>query len=205
MFLVLKITNQSLQSQSRSLILAGIMFSLFCGALVVTGLSLLSPEKMQAAMFWLMGEFGTPRDKWIYWALPLQTLLCTLILWRANALDALSLGDSRALSLGFSPTKERNFFIITVALLTALSVSICGLVGFIGLVSAHIARLLIKKSSHFNLGLATLLTGALLLVVADSLGRIVGPTEVPAGSLSAILGAPLLIFLLMRSRYAQVE
>jgi iron complex transport system permease protein len=202
--LVLGLAKSRFQTESRTLILFGVMISLFFGAVVVSGLSILSPEKLQEALFWLLGEFGTSRDQWIgILKFPLLLgLFC--FLFKSHALDALALGEIRARALGYSPVFEMRLLIFICTLLTGISVSIVGLVGFIGLVSPHLARRFLKSSNHRHLLIASGLFGASLLTAADSLARLLaGSGEIPAGSIAALLGAPVLIFLLGAKNHAQ--
>jgi iron complex transport system permease protein len=204
--LVFGLAHRKVVHESQSLILFGVMISLFFGALVVAGLSILSPEKLQTALFWLLGEFGTSRDQWIFHLGPALIFCLVILFLKTNALDALALGEARAVALGFSPKAETRILIFICTILTSLSVSIAGLVGFIGLVSPHLARRFLKTSNHRYLLIGSILIGAGLLTVADSLARtLAGTGEVPAGSIAALIGAPVLIFLLMRKNYASAE
>jgi len=205
-FLVLILARRQLELESRSLILFGIMISLFFGALVVTGMSFLSPDKLQGAMFWLLGEFGTTRDQWIYFLGPMMILGAILLIFKARSLDVLALGEARGLSLGFSPQKERVQLIIISTFLTALGVSIAGLIGFIGLVTPHLVRRFLKTSRHKILLLGSGLLGSTLLIVADTVGRTVAKNiEVPAGSIAALFGAPILIYFLVGQSHASTD
>jgi iron complex transport system permease protein len=169
-------------------------------------MSVLSPEKLQSALFWLLGEFGTTRDQWIYILGPLLFTGFFLLLFKSNALDALSLGEARALSLGFSPQRERVELILISTFLTALGVSIAGLIGFIGLVSPHLARRFLKTSGHKLLLLGSALIGGTLLIFADTVGRTAaGNVEIPAGSVAALFGAPVLIYLLVSQSHAPTD
>jgi iron complex transport system permease protein len=204
--LVLGFSSRSFGHQSRSLILFGMMISLFFGAAVVTLLSVLNPEKLQQAMNWLLGEFGTTRDQWSYHLWPMILGLFFLLIAFAKHLDHLSLGSSRSLSLGTSPKLYRGFFIIITTFITAMAVSIAGLIGFIGLVSPHIARFLIRTSRHKTLLMASSAIGSGLLLISDSLGRLINTnSEIPAGSISALIGAPILIYFLLRPGHAQAD
>lgn len=204
--LVLTLAGRQLKSGSKSLILVGVMIALFFGALSVFAISLLPPIKSAAAMSWLIGEFGSPRDEWI---LPLMLLCIPLLLllqWRASNLDALSLGDYKMISLGLRPRREKIFFIVSASLLTSLAISIAGLIGFIGLVSAHIARRCVATSANKVLLPLSGIIGGALLLASDVLGRSLGAqSEIPAGSLSAIIGAPLLIAILLRGSHVRSE
>ena len=203
--LVLSLGLRRMALESRSLILFGVMVSLFFGALVVTGLSILSPVQLQAALFWLLGQFGTSRDLWIYHLASPLFLAILIISFRASALDGLSLGDARAFSLGFSPVRERVVLVLLCTFLTALAVSVSGLVGFIGLVSPHLTRRILKTARHRFLIIGSALVGSALLTLADSFARFIGGSEIPAGSIAALGGAPLLLFLLMERDHASIE
>lgn len=205
-FLVLSLAQTRLGFESRTLILFGVMISLFFGALTVFGLSILSPQKVQAGLFWLLGELGTSRDIWITMIAPLLALGIMILFLKAPALDALILGDARTLSLGYSPKRERTILIVVCTFLTALGVSISGLVGFVGLVCPHVARKLLRTANHRWLLAGSIFLGATLLIGADTLGRTVaGTTEIPAGSIAAMIGAPVLIFLLLRDGHASAD
>jgi iron complex transport system permease protein len=196
--MVLGLGRRKLTFESRSLILFGIMISLFFSAAVVAGLSILSPQKLQTALFWLLGEFGTSRDIWIKYIGPVLIAGLFMLFLKTKALDALSLGEARTLSLGFSPRRERVILILLCTLLTALGVCISGLVGFVGLVSPHLARKFLKTSKHSQLLTSSVLIGATLLTLADSAARSLNfGAEIPAGSISALLGAPVMIVLLL--------
>lgn len=197
--LVVGISHRSIQFESRSIILFGVMISLFFGAVVVTGLSILSPTKLQSVIYWLMGEFGTTRDMWIKTLGPLMILIMAFIFSKSPSLDAMALGEERALSLGVNPKTLRISLVLACTLLTSMAVSIAGLVGFVGLVSPHVARRFLNTSSHRTLIVATAFLGGSLLVFADSLGRaILTQGEIPAGSVAALIGAPTLIYLLSK-------
>src|SRR3990167_5208323 len=119
-------------------------------------------------------------------------------LWRVKGLNALILGDEIAYSLGFSPFKERLILFISVGLMTASSVSLGGIVGFIGLLIPHIVRYFVGSDCRFLLPLSAL-AGGILLCMADTIGRtIMSPTEIPAGIITAIIGAPYFLYLLRR-------
>jgi iron complex transport system permease protein len=195
--IVVLLGGRNLNLGGRTFILYGMMTSLFFGALVVTGMSFLPANKVQVAVFWMMGEFGTTRDSWIYQFGPILIAGWLLLFRQHRALDALTLGDARTLSLGFEPKKHKIVITVLSGIFTALCISIAGLVGFIGLVSPHLARRLLRTSAHRFLMVGTLLIGAVLLTLADTVGKSLGgTTEVPAGSIAALIGAPLLVVVL---------
>ena len=129
-------------------------------------------------------------------------LLGAVIFWpkRLRSLDALLLGEVEARSLGVSVSRLQWQVVIWVALCVALAVSASGVIGFIGLISPHIARLLTGAAHQRVLPLAVVLGGC-LLVAADMLSRvIVAPAELPIGIVTTLLGAPLFIALMIREK-----
>ncbi len=118
----------------------------------------------------------------------------------SNDLDTLSLGDERAFGLGLSPYRLRSLLMLLIALLSGASVSLCGLLSFVGLIVPHALRMLgVHKSAHL-LPLSTLL-GASFVTLCDTLSRtIFAPYEVPVGILMSILGAPFFLFLLFSKK-----
>ncbi|MBK9293814.1 MAG: iron ABC transporter permease [Oligoflexia bacterium] len=204
--LVLWLSHKSIQLQSRSLILVGIMLSLFFGALSVFMVSLLPADKAQSALMWLLGEFGSPRDSWTGLLFLITLPIVVLVFLKEKVLDALSLGEVKALSFGFKPKNEKMILVTLSTVLTSLAITLSGLVGFIGLVAPHIARRFLKTSKHLHILFSSSLIGASLLLGADTLGRIlIEDKEIPAGSLSALIGAPVLIYLLVRRSNVKAE
>ncbi len=115
-------------------------------------------------------------------------------------LNALLLGESEAGHLGFRVEACKRLLLVCTALLVGASVSVVGIVGFIGLVAPHLSRLVLGPDHRFLLPVSTLL-GALLLLVADTLCRTVAaPAEIPVGVATALLGAPFFLWLLRRER-----
>lgn len=203
---VLLLAGKTLKYESRTLILVGLMTSLFLGAVSVFSISILPIEKNQSALSWLMGEFGSPRDNWVATFYLLATAPWVFIFKKSAVLDILSLGDVKSVSLGLNPRREKTALILTATFLTSLAISISGLVGFVGLVSPHLARRFLKTSLHKYVLPGSFLIGGFLLMAADTLGRtLIADKEIPAGSLSAVIGAPILIFLLLERSYAQSE
>ncbi len=204
--LVLIFSMGKLKSESRSLILTGVMLSLLLGAVSIFIVSLLPIEKSQWALSWLMGEFGSPRDEWVIYFSPFCTVALAFTFLNARKLDILALGDIKAMSLGVSAKKEKTIFIFIATLFAAMAISISGLIGFIGLVSPHLARRFLKTSNHQNILAASFLIGGTLLLLADSIGRsIAAQRDIPAGSLAALIGAPILIYMLLEKKNAQSE
>lgn len=177
-------------------ILAGVAVSLMFQSLTAFFLYLGDPQATRSAMGWLMGTAaGTKWHEVPMLALGVA-LIAALALWRSSDLDATLLGDERAQSLGVPVSALRFAIFLATVLLTGLAVAVAGIVGFIGLILPHMARLLTGARHRVLLPLAMSL-GAIVLVLVDLLCRILlAPEELPLGVLLALFAAPPFIFIL---------
>jgi iron complex transport system permease protein len=181
--------------------LAGLMVASLAGALTALAISL-APNAfaMSEIVLWLNGALTDRgwREVWI--AAPLVTLGIA-VLWRAGpALDALTLGDAVARSLGVDPTRLLWLLIVGVALTVGASVAVAGIIGFVGLIVPHLVRPLTDRRPS-SLLLPSALAGALLVLVADSVVRVLPlVTELRLGIALSLLGAPFFLALLLRMR-----
>ena len=157
-------------------------------------------EKLPAITFWLMGSFaksGSYTNVKIMIFVTLLGLIPLLALrWKINAL---SFGEDEAASLGVDVRKIRNVIIFSSTLLTASSVCICGMVGWVGLIMPHISRLLVG-SNYGKMLPVTILSGAIFMLLVDNVSRVIIPGELPIGILTSLIGAPLFIYLLFSGR-----
>lgn len=190
--------QKKLSSKSHALILTGVMLSFFSGALVTLIVSVMDPHQMQQVIYWMMGQVGSPRDSWSYFLFPMLFGVFSFFYLRRPHLDKLLLGFDTAKNLGVRIEREKFYIIILCSVLTALSVSISGLVGFVGLVAPHLSYVLVNSRRHTKSLLVAPLVGACLFLLADILSRMVSQdVDVPAGSFMALFGAPLLIYFLL--------
>jgi iron complex transport system permease protein len=128
-----------------------------------------------------------------------------VVLFLARDLDLLLWGDVAGASLGVPVERTRTVLLITASLMTASGVAVTGVIGFVGLMVPHIARFLVG-ALHRRLLVVAALLGGLLLLWADVLARTVwAPTELPLGAITAIVGAPFLVYLCTRSRGGPVQ
>ncbi len=183
------------------LLLAGVAVAALAGA----GIGLLnyiaSDTALRDLSLWQMGAISGAN--WHYAILTLVTvvLLYGLLRRDAKALDALLLGESEARHLGIDTQKLKRRLVVLCALGVGVAVAATGIIGFIGLVVPHLVRM-ISGASHQKLLLQSALAGALLLALADILARtLLAPAEMPVGLVTALLGAPFFIFLLLKQRH----
>lgn len=172
------------------------------GSVLAAGLALamyLSGDDLRRIVAWLLGSFAQASWPQVAIGLPVVLVGALLILARARSLDALLLGDDAAGHLGLDVARERRILLALAAMVTAAAVSIAGLIGFVGLVVPHVVRLVGGPSARSVLPLSALV-GAAFLVGADLVARI--PGELPVGIVTALVGVPVFVTLLHRSRGA---
>ena len=186
---------------SSAIILAGIAGSQLFIALtsfIVTKAA--NAEQARGIMFWLLGNLSGVRWPDVTLALPACLIGLAICLWHARALDAFTFGTESAASLGIPVRRVYAVLIGVSAMMTAVMVSIVGSVGFIGLVIPHAARMLVGVR-HGRLLPAAALIGAIFMIVADILSRIIIPGQVlPIGVITALFGAPAFALLLGQRR-----
>ncbi len=158
------------------------------------------PETELAAItYWTMGNFSYVTLEELFVVFP-AVLICLVVLflisWR---IDILSLGEDEAKTLGINITFTRNITIICSTILTATSVSLCGTIGWIGLVIPHFARMT-TGANHTKLLPVSALIGGLFMLFIDTLTRTIGPEEMPVSILTGIIGAPFYLILLMKNQ-----
>jgi iron complex transport system permease protein len=180
------------------LLLAGVGLSFLFSALLMLIMSISTDEGLRRAMLWIFGDLSMSEWSRIPYGLAFVVIGIVLSAARAKALNALILGDEFAHSLGFAPRRERFILFVSVGLLTAASVSLGGMIGFIGLLMPHIMRFFIGSDSRVLIP-ASAVGGGALLCIADLISRsVLPPMELPAGVITAIIGAPYFLYLLRR-------
>jgi iron complex transport system permease protein len=179
------------------LLLTGVIVAAGCGAVVALMLSIAPEQQLRGMLFWLMGDVGQAGE-------PLPTLLIlaaglAVALFFARELNLLSRGPLLAATLGANVARLRLLLYFLASLLTASAVTSIGSVGFVGLVVPHLVRLSLGNDQRLLLPAATLAGGA-LLTLADTLARsVIAPQQLPVGVLTALIGVPLFLFLLVRA------
>ena len=181
--------------------LAGMMIASLAGALMSLAISLApSPFAMSEIVTWLMGALTDRSWHEVSFALPLTIAGIAVLIRAGKSLDALSLGDAAARSLGIDPRRLQGLMIIGVGLTVGAGVAAAGIIGFVGLIIPHLLRRFTDQRPS-NLILPSALAGALLLLVADSLCRVLPlASELRLGIALSLLGAPFFLGLLLRMR-----
>ena len=163
-------------------------------------LMLTNPVEINTAMLWLTGSLWGRSWSYLNVVLPWLVILVPLPFIFCRDLDTLGLGENKASTLGVTVNKVQISVLVLAVALSTTAVAICGPIAFLGLVAPHLARRLVG-GRHRTLLPAALIIGALLLQLSDILARVIDPpTELPAGILTAIIGAPYFFYLLMRTK-----
>ena len=182
------------------LLLAGIAVNTFSGAGVGLATFLANDAQLRSITFWSLGSLGAA--SWTVCALlsPLVLIPGWFLLRQASLLNAMLLGESEAGHLGFRVVTRKRIMLVCGALMVGASVSMVGIVGFVGLVAPHLLRLALGPDHRLLLPASTLL-GASLMLAADTVCRTVAiPAEIPVGVATALLGAPFFLWLLWREQ-----
>ncbi len=183
-------------SRGGALLLSGVMLSLVGSSLVALWMAIADPSGVQSAVFWLMGDLSRARLEGAALTLVLVAAVGLALMVQSRKLDALLLGEEAAQSLGVDPNSLRRQVVFYVSILVGACVSAAGMIGFVGLVVPHFVRRF-SGSLHARLIPLSAVWGALVLLIADVVARkIVAPSELPAGVVTALVGAPCFIWIL---------
>ncbi len=178
-----------------TLLLAGVILGSFFDAMVAIFQYLAAEYQLKAIVFWLMG--GLYRIEWndlinLGFLIPFGIILLILHAWKLNVL---SMGDEEARALGINVERLKLALITVATFITSLSVSISGIIGWVGLMIPHASRLIIGPDHRFLLPLSAIM-GAIFLIICDTIARTITTGEVPLGIVTSVLGAPYLIYLI---------
>lgn len=199
---VLFISNLGGRSNSIKLLLGGMALSAVCGAFssfIVYFAN--NKEGMQSIAYWMMGSFAGAKWENLMIIAPI-VILAVLFLWtQSRMLNLMLLGDESALTLGTDLHIYRQIYLLVSSLIVGFVVYSAGMIGFVGLVVPHVIRMLVG-TDHKKLIPVSALTGAVFLVIADGLCRVIIPrTELPIGILISLIGAPCFVYLMIKKTY----
>ncbi|KGP92229.1 iron ABC transporter permease [Pontibacillus chungwhensis BH030062] len=180
------------------LVLVGIGFAMALSGAMIILISSAERKKVDFIANWLAGNIWGTDWPFVLALLPWLLILIPYTLYKANRMNLLSLSEPVAIGAGVSIERERLTLLITAVALAAASVSVTGGIAFIGLLAPHLAKALIGPRAQSYIPISILL-GGLLLLIADTVGRnVMDPEGVPAGIMTALIGAPYFIYLLIR-------
>jgi iron complex transport system permease protein len=197
--LILLMTSGQSVLKKESLLLSGVMVNAFCSSIIMFLVSLTQDSRLHNIMFWLMGDLSTADIRQVG-LLAGMLLPCFILIFRhSHAMNLLLMGKEMAQSTGINIKVVTITLLVTSSFMVSATVSYCGLIGFVGLVMPHLLRLIFGPD-HRLLVPACILGGGSYLVICDLLARTLPEQgEMPAGVITALIGAPLFILLLKRS------
>ncbi len=179
------------------LILAGVVISTLLASLMVLLTTLADDIRLRNITFWLLGDLSSGSHELIGFLAVAVVLGATVLIANARALNLMLLGERDAFALGVETTRVRWIVFVTASLLTAAAVSTGGAIGYVGLVVPHLIRLASGTDNRLVLP-ASAFAGALLVLLADTTARtVIAPRELPTGAITALVGAPVLVYLLV--------
>jgi iron complex transport system permease protein len=180
------------------LILAGVIVTTFLSSVIVFVTTLMDATRIRSFTFWLLGDLSGTTKTLLPVALGIAVLGTIALTLNARSLNLLMLGERDAFDLGVEVGRVRVVVFVVASLLVGSSVAASGSVGYVGLVVPHLVRLSLGSDNRISIPAAAL-GGALFVIVADTVARtIIAPRELPVGAITALIGAPLFIYLLKR-------
>ncbi|MDH0290229.1 iron ABC transporter permease [Pseudomonas sp. GD04087] len=198
--LVYRLGRHNGQTSVATMLLAGIALTALAGALIGLFTYLADDATLRTLTFWNLGSLNGASYPRLWPLLLISLLVACWLPRRVNALNALLLGESEARHLGFDVERLKIELILCTALGVGAAVAAAGMIGFIGLVVPHLLRLLVGPD-HRVLLPASMFGGAILLLLADLVARLaLAPAELPIGIVTALIGAPFFLYLLIRGR-----
>jgi iron complex transport system permease protein len=187
---------------TNTIILIGVIFSMFAGSLISLMIAF-SGEKLRSITFWTMGSLSGTGYTQVITLLIALLLSVPLILSSSRELDAFAMGEDNAHTIGVNVRGVKLRVLITVSALIGVCVSIGGTIGFVGLVTPHMTRMVVGPA-HPRLLPASMFAGAIFLMLADLLARtIASPIELPLGVITSFIGAILFVLIFFKSRRAR--
>jgi len=179
-----------------TLLLAGVITSSFLSAIIMFFLSVSQREELHTILFWLMGDFSLANEEALRVTFPYLIFGFALLYFQSRQLNLILLGEENAVQLGVNVERVKWISYFLASLMTAASVSVCGLIGFVGLIVPHSVRLLFGPDHRLLLPASALL-GASFLIASDTIARtLLTPVELPVGVVTAVFGGPFFIYLL---------
>jgi len=198
--LLLLMTSGRSVLKKDSLLLSGVMVNAFCSALIMFLVSITQDARLHNIIFWLMGDMGMTDLRQAGFLALILAPCFVLFFWLSNAMNLLTMGSETALAIGINVKAVSLVLLTATSLMISAAVSHSGLIGFVGLVMPHLLRLVLGPD-HRVLVPASILGGGGYMVLCDLLARTLPRQgEMPAGVVTALIGAPLFIYLLKRTK-----
>ena len=180
------------------LVLSGVIVTTFLSSIIVLLTSLLDAAKLRSFTFWLLGDLSQATSSGFYLTLVVAITGTIILSSQARALNLMMIGERDAFDFGVEISKVRLIVFATASALVGISVAASGSVGYVGLIVPHLIRLIVGSDNRLVVPFSAI-AGAIFVVLADTVARVaIAPRELPVGAITALIGAPLFIYLLRK-------
>ena len=197
-FIVYKLARGRAGTSPERLILAGVIVTTFLSSVIVFVTTLMDATRIRSFTFWLLGDLSGSTAQMLTIAVVAALIGVVVLTMSGRALNLMMLGERDAFDLGVEVERVRVTVFLVASLLVGASVASSGSVGYVGLVVPHLVRLSVGSDNRLTIPAASL-AGAAFVVLADTIARtVIAPRELPVGAITALIGAPLFIYLLRR-------
>ncbi len=198
-FAVYQMAKSRAGMNTERLVLSGVIVTTFLSSIIVLLTSLLDAAKLRSFTFWLLGDLSQATKNGFYLTLIVAMLGTIILNSQAKALNLMMIGERDAFDFGVEVKKTRLIVFGTASALVGISVAASGSVGYVGLIVPHLVRLAIGSDNRLVVPFSAMV-GAIFVVSADTIARVaIAPRELPVGAITALVGAPLFIYLLKRN------
>jgi iron complex transport system permease protein len=182
------------------LVLAGVVISTFLSSVIALMTAMTDNVKLRNITLWLLGDLSSGTVEGVIFALIAAAAGAAILVAQSRALNLMMIGERDAFATGVETARVRWIVHLTASLLTGAAVAAGGAIGYVGLVTPHLARLAAGSDNRLVIP-ASAIGGALLVLIADTIARtVLAPRELPTGAITALIGAPVFIYLLLKSR-----
>ena len=204
-YLVMTLGAKKMGMESSTILLTGVIINAFFTAIIMFFISTAADDRLHTMLFWLYGDLSQSRYGQLIIVTPVVLIACLFLFRFAKDLNLITAGEETALQLGVEVERTKKIGLLIISLVMGLVVSFSGLIGFVGLIVPHLARMAFGADHRLLLPVASL-GGAVFLIIADTLARtVISPSELPVGVITAFIGAPFFIYLLKKkgSKWSQ--
>ena len=181
------------------LVLSGVIVTTFLSSIIILLTSLLDAAKLRSFTFWLLGDLSQATKSGFYLTLVVVIIGTIVLTSQARALNLMMIGERDAFDFGVEVKRVRLIIFATASALVGISVAASGSVGYVGLIVPHLVRLSVGSDNRLVVPFSAI-AGAIFVVAADTIARVaIAPRELPVGAVTALIGAPMFIWLLRRN------
>jgi iron complex transport system permease protein len=181
------------------LVLSGVIVTTFLSSVIVMLTTLLDTAKLRSFTFWLLGDLSQGTRMGVYISLSAAVIAAILLMWQARALNLMMVGERDAFDFGVEVGRVRLIVFGAASLVVGAAVAASGSVGYVGLIVPHVVRLSVGSDNRLVIPFSAI-AGAIFVVFADTIARTaIAPRELPVGAITALIGAPMFIYLLRRN------